>query len=63
MFHFLDHTLTRVVAFILGILLVVPWQVHGLLTKGVFLFSASVLLTFALMPLVIAFARKIDAMD
>jgi len=63
MFSFLDHTATRVTAFVLGMILVVPWQVQGLLTQSLFLFFASLLLTFALMPLLIAFAKHIDALD
>ncbi len=63
MFPFLDHSLTRWLAFFLGIFFVVPWQVHGLLTHSSFLFFASLLLTYALMPLIIAFAKNIDALD
>ncbi|MDQ7004702.1 MAG: MraY family glycosyltransferase [Ghiorsea sp.] len=63
MFSFLDHNPTRISAFILGMILVVPWQVQGLLTQGIFLFFASLLLTFSLMPLIIDFAKHIDALD
>lgn len=63
MFHILDHSLTRWLAFLLGIMLVVPWHVEGLLTHGTLLFLASLLLCFALMPLVIRFAKHMDALD
>ena len=63
MFHFLDHSLTRWLALFLGAVLVVPWHVEGLLTHGMLLFLASVLLCFALMPLIIHFAKRIDALD
>jgi len=63
MFTFLDKTSTRWLAFFLGISFVIPWNVNGLLTHGMLLFCASLMLTFALMPLLIDFAKKVDAMD
>ncbi len=63
MFRLLDHSATRWGAFFLGVFFVIPWQVHGLFTQGVLLFLASLLLTYALMPLVIQFAKHIDALD
>jgi len=47
----------------MGVVLVMPWQVEGLLTQGLFLFFASLLLSYALMPLVIQLAHKIGALD
>ena len=63
MFEFLDKPITRLTAFLLSIALVIPWDVHGLLTHGLFLFVASLLLTYACMPLLIDFAKSVDAMD
>ncbi len=63
MFSFLDHTLTRSAAFILGLMLVIPWNINGLLTHGLLLFFASCFLTFALLPSVVKLAKKIGAMD
>lgn len=63
MFTILDHRYTRLIALFLGLLLVIPWDIHGLLTHGLFLFFASILLTFALMPSVIHMAKRVDAMD
>jgi len=63
MFVRLDHPSIRWAAFFTGLFLVIPWKVQGLLTHGIFLFFASLLLTFSLMPLLIRFAKAIDAMD
>lgn len=63
MFQILDLRILRWAAFFLGVFLVVPWQVQGLLTHSLFLFFASLLLTYALLPLVIRFAKHIDALD
>ncbi len=54
---------TRWLALLLGIALVLPKDVQGLLTHGLFLFFASLLLTYALMPAVIALAQHWDALD
>lgn len=63
MFPFLDHALTRWLAFLLGLLLVIPWNVQGLLTHGLFLFFSSCFLTFSVLPTVVRFAKRIDALD
>ena len=63
MFRLLDNPLMRWAAFLISIALVVPWEVQGLLTHGLFLFFASMLLTYACMPLLIDFAKNVDAMD
>jgi len=63
MFQFLDNPYTRGCALVLGLLLVVPRNMSGLLTHSSFLFLASLLLTFSFMPWVIRLAKKIDAMD
>jgi len=63
MLSIFDHPFTRWLALSLGIALVIPWQVSGLLTHGMTLFAASMLLTFAMMPMLIRLAIKIDALD
>ncbi|MDX8384072.1 MAG: MraY family glycosyltransferase [Ghiorsea sp.] len=63
MFNILDRPLLRWLALGLGILLVMPWPIQGLLSHGLILFAASMLLTFACMPLLIRFAHKIGALD
>ncbi len=63
MFKVLDHPFSRWLSFLAGVLLVIPRDSHDLLTQGTILFFASLFLTFALMPLLIQFARSIDAMD
>ncbi|MDX8388414.1 MAG: MraY family glycosyltransferase [Ghiorsea sp.] len=63
MFVTLDHPFTRWIALFSGIFLVIPWEVHGLLTHSMLLFCSSLLLTYALMPSVIRFATSIDALD
>ena len=63
MFSILDRPWLRWLALCLGILLVLPWNVRGLLTYGSMLFAASMLLTFACMPLLIRLANRIGALD
>jgi len=63
MFQFLDRQLTRAFALLLGLILVIPRNIPGLFTHSFFLFLASLCLTFALMPWIIAFAKKIGALD
>lgn len=63
MFTLLDQPLLRGLAFIAGLALVLPWEIHGLLTHGMFLFFASLLLTYAAMPVLIQVAKNVDAMD
>jgi len=63
MFAVLDHSLSRILALLLGLFVAYPWPLHGLLTQGTSLALAAALLTFALMPWVIALAHKIGALD
>ena len=63
MLQTIDHAYTRWLALCVGLLLVVPWEVQGLLTHSLFLFFASLLLTYALMPTVIYAAHRWDALD
>ncbi|MDQ6990096.1 MAG: MraY family glycosyltransferase [Mariprofundaceae bacterium] len=63
MFITLDRPLSRYLALLLGILLVIPWQVQGLWLQGFFLFGSTFFLTFALMPLLIRVAHHMGALD
>ncbi len=63
MFIILDRPLTRWLAFLLGIFLVIPWASNDLWLRVCFLFGSTLCLTFALMPVLIALAHRIDALD
>lgn len=59
----LDHWLARLLALVVAVLLMFL-EIHGhLFLSGFKLFVSSALLTFALMPVVIRFAHKVDALD
>jgi len=64
MYALIDHTFVRILAFIGGSLLALPWELmHSPLTVGVKLAVAAMLLGYAIMPLVIWLARRTNAMD
>jgi len=59
----LDHILTRLLGLAAGILLALPWLKPGSLGQGIKIALASVLLTYAMMPLVIRLAIRMGAVD
>ncbi|MDX8395926.1 MAG: MraY family glycosyltransferase [Mariprofundaceae bacterium] len=59
----LDKGMLRIAAFVVGLGLSLPWDISGLFTQGAKLAIASMLLTYALMPVVIYLANKIGALD
>ncbi|OIP99574.1 MAG: hypothetical protein AUK35_06810 [Zetaproteobacteria bacterium CG2_30_46_52] len=63
MFVTLDLPIMRWAALATGLFLVIPWHVDGLFTHGLLLFSGSLCIAYALMPMVIRFAHAIDALD
>ncbi len=63
MYVMLDHWSSRLVGFVAGILLALPWLNMGALAQGAKLGLSSTLLTYAVMPLVIRLAIHMDAVD
>ncbi|NCP89178.1 MAG: hypothetical protein GW827_02765 [Flavobacteriales bacterium] len=59
MFVTLDLPIMRWAALATGLFLVIPWHVDGLFTHGLLLFSGSLCIAYALMPMVIRFAHAI----
>jgi len=59
----LDHILTRLLGLAAGVLLALPWLKLGSLGQGIKIALASVLLTYAMMPLVIRLAIRMGAVD
>lgn len=63
MHKMIDHKGTHWLALLVGLAISFPWPLHGLFTNGAKLAIASVLLTYALMPMVIRLAWKLKALD
>lgn len=63
MYQLMDNIVIRTVALLAGLMLSIPMELSGLFTTGAKLAIASALLTYGLMPMVIAFAKKVGAMD
>lgn len=59
----LDHALTRSLGMVAGIFLSIPWVHLGVFGQGLKIALASVLLTYALMPVVIYLAIRTGAID
>ena len=59
----LDYPAMRMSALVLGVLVALPWPLHGLFTQGASLALAAALIAYGLMPYVIAFAHRIGALD
>jgi len=59
----LDHVLTRALALTGGLLLSLTWFHFGPLGQGIKIALASLLLTYAMMPMVIRLARRMGAVD
>jgi len=58
-----DHAVSRVLGLTGGFLLALPWFNLGPLGQGIKIALASLLLTYALMPVVIRLARRMGAVD
>lgn len=59
----MDNRWLRVLALLIGLLISLPWELHGLLTQSVKLAVAAAMLTYAVMPVVIGLAHKLGALD
>jgi len=63
MFPLIDHQGFRLLLLSVGLLLAYPWELHGLMTHGVVLTLAALLISVGLMPAVIVLAHKVGALD
>ncbi|MDQ6994539.1 MAG: MraY family glycosyltransferase, partial [Mariprofundaceae bacterium] len=63
MFSLIDHKIFRLLTLCAGLLLAFPWEFHGLMTHGMTLLLAALLITMGLMPLAIRLAHKLGALD
>jgi len=59
----LDHALSRALGLAAGVFLSLPWLKLGPLGQGIKIALASLLLTYAMMPMVIRLARRMGAVD
>lgn len=59
----IDHRVTHWIALLFGLLLSFPWPLSGLFSSGAKLAVAAILLTYAVMPMVIRLAWRLNALD
>ncbi len=63
MYELIDRPAVRAIALLAGFVLSFPFELHGLFTTSARLAVSATLMTYGLMPMVIAFALKVGAMD